>query len=420
MGKNIRIRETGFAENLERHRLRKNLSKSDLAQAAGLSWRTIDNYVKGRFEYAQESALLRIAEALDVSLDTLLSSCEKRTPIYGRPPFLFAIIIIFAMVFGLALRACTDPGRIEIAGPILELPGGKIEFESNIVRWVQTDWEGREVIVIGKVGNAEEYGTIVAFDIETAESIWQHRPDYEALARVFPRRIVEEGDFYVHSLDLADLDGDGEKELVASVRHKMSYPCYLAVIDKTGRVESVYHTAGHINSVESYDMDGDHRDELYIAATNNSELYEGGTLIVLDHRHRQGAALDAETAGRMISDTSLPDSCKVRVVFPAFPAEFTNQLQTPRMDAFSLTLNGNRVSRDRLNLNLGQPSKSLIVAFDEDMHPYRAYPSDLLANLNDDWVSSGLLSRDWLSEEAIEAWLSGHRRFEAGHWQTDK
>ncbi len=415
MGKNIQIRGTAFAENLERFRRQKNLSKSDLAQAAGLSWRTIDNYAKGRFEYAQESALLRIAESLDVSLVTLLATCEKRTPFYGRPPVLFAIIILFAVVTSLAIRGCTDRERIEINGQVLKLPGGRIEVESNIVRWVQVDWEGREVIVIGKVGNAEQFGTIVAFDVETAEALWEHRPDYETLARIFPREIVEQGDFYVHSLDLTDLDGDGEKEVAASVRHKMSYPCYLAVIDKAGHVESTYYTAGHINMVESFDMDGDRRDELYIAATNNCEQFEGGTLIVLDEVHRRGAALDEESADGMISDTSLPDSCKLRVVFPALPAEFTNQLQTPRMDAFGLNLNGNHSARDRLNLNLGQPSKSLIVSFDEDMHPYQAFPSDLLRNLNDEWVATGLVSRNWLGEEVLAEWLAGHRRFEAGH-----
>ena len=163
-------------------------------------------------------------------------------------------------------------------------------------------------------------------------------------------------------------------------------------------------------------MDGDGKDEIYIAATNNTARFEGGTLIVLDELCRNGAALDAESARGHFADLSLSDSCKVRVVFPSYPMEFTNLLETPRMDAFNLWINANRSVPDRLTLNMGQPSKSLIIPFDSEIRPFDVYPSDLLAKFNRAWVDSGLVSRDYLTREALDKWLSGHRRFTAGHW----
>jgi len=165
-------------------------------------------------------------------------------------------------------------------------------------------------------------------------------------------------------------------------------------------------------------MDGDGKEELYIAATNNTARFEGGTLIVLDDACRSGAALDEESTRNHFADHSLPDSCKVRVVLPSYPFEFTNLLETPRMDAFGLWINSNKDVPDRLTLNLGQPGKTLIVSFDSEMQPFEAYPTDLLSNLNQAWVESGSISRDYLSDEALDEWLAGHLRYTAGHWTS--
>ncbi len=416
MGKNVRIRGTAFAANLDRFRVMKKLSKPDLAHATGLSWRTIDNYSKDRFEFAQESALLRIAEVLDVSLEDLLAPCEKKRPVYKQPVFLFAVLIALAIVSALASRVFRNSDHIEIRETSVRLPAGELIFQSKIVDWIQGNWDGRDVLVIGKLGNNDEYGSVLAIDVESAELLWEHRPDKEILGRVFPAKIVGQGDFYAHSLSLTDLNGDGVKEVAAAMRHNMSYPSYLSVIDNAGHVESTYYCAGHINTVTPFDLDGDGKDEIYIAATNNTAMYEGGTLIVLDELCRNGAALDEESARGHFADLSLPDSCKVRVVFPSYPMEFTNLLETPRMDAFNLWINADQSVPDRLTLNMGQPGKSLIVPFDSDMHPFDPYPSDLLAKLNRSWVGSGQISRDYLSDEALGEWLAGHRRFTAGHW----
>jgi DNA-binding Xre family transcriptional regulator len=244
MGKNVRIRGTAFAANLERLRLQSNLSKTDLAQATGLSWRTIDNYSKDRFEFAQESALLRIAEVLEVSLEDLFAPCEKKRAIYGQPVFLFAVIMAFALVSGLALRSLRDVDHIEILENSVRLPGGELKFQSTIVAWAQNTWADRDVLVIGKLGNSEKYGSVLAIDVVSAEVLWEHRPDKETLKQVFPTDKVTQGDFYAHTLSLTDLDGDGVKEVAAAMRHNMFYPSYLTVIDNSGHVESTYYCAG--------------------------------------------------------------------------------------------------------------------------------------------------------------------------------
>jgi hypothetical protein len=165
-------------------------------------------------------------------------------------------------------------------------------------------------------------------------------------------------------------------------------------------------------------MDYDGRDELYLAATNNTKEFEGGTLIVLDDTCRHGAALDSASAHHRFSNTSLPDSCRVRVVFPAFPLEFTNLLETPRMDAYDLLTHSNPEVSDRLTLNMGQPGKNLIVSFDEEIRPFSAYPTDLLAKLNSCWLDSTQVSLNYLGEDYLDQWLDNHHRFEAGHWSS--
>ena len=103
---NIDLRGLDFPQRLRSLRERLHLSQSDLAQRAGLSYRTIHDLELGKRAKAQEKTLLLLAEALGISVSDLVgndsgtdiafsakSGNRKRRLRFPRRTALFAVLL---------------------------------------------------------------------------------------------------------------------------------------------------------------------------------------------------------------------------------------------------------------------------------------------------------------------------------------
>jgi hypothetical protein len=104
--------------------------------------------------------------------------------------------------------------------------------------------------------------------------------------------------------------------ILVTSTHALYYPCRVALLTPGGRVLREYWHSGHLNFLQSADLDGDGKTEFYLAGISNA--WHSATLVVLDLDHFGGAsqepqALDYQMqgfpAGSERSRVILPRSC---------------------------------------------------------------------------------------------------------------
>ena len=158
------------------------------------------------------------------------------------------------------------------------------------------------------------------------------------------------------------------------------------------------------------DLDDDGKDEVWACGTNNDPDLQGGTVIVLDDEWWGGFGDDHRTGSSTPADSSL-----IRVVFPAFPEKYMAQLGTTRLTCFWPQFYRNEAGELLVNLSLGPRKRyPLILFLDMHLSVLDINPSDSLLGFIETWPDSlrrdgGPADRRWL-----DAWLSGHLRYEHG------
>lgn len=112
MEKNVEITGSNLPDRLRELRIKKNLTKIELADKAGLNYRTIHEIEKGARDRVQEMTLVSIAEALDTTYEELLKGHPAKTSGRGRDFRAIALagalvvvaVIVTAVVYKLIYR----------------------------------------------------------------------------------------------------------------------------------------------------------------------------------------------------------------------------------------------------------------------------------------------------------------------------
>jgi transcriptional regulator with XRE-family HTH domain len=83
----------GFRENLKAELLYKDMLVKELATRSGVKKRTLDNYLREEGSMPPADAAVRIADALDVSVEYLITGKDKskktkRDPLAGLKPLI--------------------------------------------------------------------------------------------------------------------------------------------------------------------------------------------------------------------------------------------------------------------------------------------------------------------------------------------
>lgn len=433
--KNVNVSGVGFPKRLNALREAKRLSKSDLADKAGLSYRTIHDLESGKRRRVQEKTLLLLAEALDVPVEELLAEPEAAgapdspdSPDAARPSRRIprwlvagsALLIVLALAGGYLWHRSgvnadwdLDQGRLVVRDEILgtklwEISGNEQMVTSCLV----SPWDSRHLLV-GTSHAAPEGGRLLCLERASGDTVWAVEPDIPAVVRAFGPEHVMSARFTCQRPQVADLDGDGLPEVIAPFVHGKYFPHAICVVNDDGLLRAQYANKGHVYDIEVVDLDGDGKDEILAAGTTNNDAYRGATLFVLDDRHFNGASVDSQCN----PSSGEPDSALVRVVLPNFPEPYMGLMQIMQISAGHWQVFKDVDGKTQLSVvvSCGDPLDKITVFLDAELRPLRAEADDsFLQHEIAQWPDSlktgtGPGDPAWLAE-----WFAGHLRFEVG------
>jgi transcriptional regulator with XRE-family HTH domain len=429
--KNIDLTRGDFPARLGRLREDRHLSKGDLAERTGLTYRTIHDIENGKRKRVQEKTLLLIAGALDLSLDELLNGDHGEGPApaparrSGRALWIRAAVLagVGMLVAGGVLwwvgrdqaTWTLEDGHLEVRHALLGIPLWGSHQDEAVHSCEDSPWDS-DHLIITRARESHLGGVVQCVERATGEVLWTVGPDLDALTAAFGEEIVMSAGFSARTEGYPDVEGDGDPELLVRFTHGRYYPTAICLVDRDGTVRSHYASKGHVLTLAHEDIDGDGREEVVAGGTNNDPDYQGAQLFILDDVHAHGATVDSLCTPA----SPMPDSSLVRVILPQFPAPYMEQMTATRLAAWNVQIFRSPEGKARLSCEVGgpDPRQRMLVHFDEGLRPVGAEPSDKFREVaRAEWPDSllaapGPTDRVWVTE-----WLARHHRFEAGHWR---
>ena len=437
--KNINLVHSGLPERLHSLREEQRLTKADLAGKSGLSARTVHDLENGRRDRIQEKTLMLLAQALGVSIVELLGrdpatefppdtpTATMASPVgrmYISQPVGLAILAVLTVILVFAggyfwsyardnAEWTCEGDQLTVRDGIFGLELWRLGGENRLSFCKVSPWDDTRLLV-GVGGQTPGGGHLLNLDRATGDTIWTAAPDIDAVVRAFGAEDVEGVNFHCIKADAADLDGDGEPELIAQFLHGKFYPFVICALDRQGRILGQYANKGHVHQSLILDLDGDGKDEFIGAGTNNAKDYQGATIFILDQDHWRGASVDS------LCDpwSSEPDSARVRLVIPQYPGPYMKLLQETRLYAFNLRVHRDSQGEVLITADVGSPSlPQLIVYMDDELHPKGSETTDRFQEVFLSQWPDSLTTNTGLGDPVWRArWLANHKHFEAGHW----
>lgn len=408
-----------------------------------LTERTIRDILKGRRQYVREYTLSVIAEALGVSLEDLCGPSEPTPP--QQPPTppgngkrtllsrlraflrtLLPILLILALLIW-AITALVNTSTSEVvvsrgngglvAHDARNKPVWRFNAKATILFSDESPWHD-DTWLVGLRGDASDGGRALLLDMRTGDKIWEIEPRQDRMRAVYGDTLLTSGaGFVAVRHEAVDIDGDHQPELAIVFNHDRFCPTCVILVNREGRILGQYDHKGHFYDLLTEDVDGDGKEELLVAGTNNEPCYQGATVILLDDVCHEGVAQDSLAGG----DPAIPDSARARLVLPQFGEPYMTLLERRRIEAADLMLVPQESGPPRIAVNMGTAYKDdkvgVIVTLDAALNPVSVAPSDLIVAIAAAWPDSvralnGFPNQEWLER----VWLPRAVRFEAGHW----
>ena len=265
---------------------------------------------------------------------------------------------------------------------------------------------------MGTGSNTPDGGRLFCLERATGDTVWSAGPDVEAVTRAFGPEIVGAASFSCSRFEAADIDGDGDNELVVRFVHGLYYPCCICLIDRDGNLISQYANKGHLTDFLVEDLDSDGKAEVLAWGTNNASDYQGFTVVQLDDEHWSGASIDSLCSPA----SSEEDGAAIRLVVPAYPAPYMKRMEQVRMQASQLRAFHDTEGNLRYNVRVGGRNPHFVeVTLNEHLRPLSARATDTFqANMAATWPDSLVNGTGPADEGWLSTWLGTGRRFEAG------
>jgi len=433
--KNVNLKGSGFAQRLATLREKLHLTKTDLANKAGLSYRTIHDLERERRDHIQEKTLMLLSEALDVSVDELLNrgaNSNGRTgtapgsaPVHRRLRIWllagFACLLLAGAAYGWHFARShpqwtVDKNRtLTVRDVVFGTRLWGFSPDIKVGSCLLSPWR-KDHLLVAITSDAINGGCLLNLDLATGDTIWVMRPDIDAAIRAFGAEDVLAANFACRFVTPIDVAGDGVPELAVTFIHRLYYPSLACLVNAEGHMISQYAVKGHIIDTFVGDLDGDGREEFVGAGTNNAKAYNGASIIELDGDHWSGASIDSLCNPW----SSEPDSALYRLVLPGFPPPCMDLMQQTRLHAREFRTHRNPDNTINFSLCVGSSvpdHADMIVFLDHQLHPLDCEPSDYF---REKWFSQwpdSLTTADRPNGPAWwTTWLTTAKRFEAGHW----
>jgi len=426
---NIELRGTDIPDRLRMLREERHLSQNDLAEKAGLTYRTVHDLEAGRRDRVLEKTMMLLATALDVPLRRLVSgeaSISLDTPtVRGRrwPWLVVAVLVVSIAAAGAYIwHRATAQAEWELEGNILTardayfgIPLWSYKTDEKIECVDVAPW-GTSDLLMGLGPRSPEGGRLLCLDRASGRQRWEAEPDRGPIVGAFGEEVVSAGNFTCLRLVPVDLDGDGVMEIAASFRHVPYYPTAICLFDRHGHRLRQYATKGWVFDMTVTDLDRDGAKELIVSGTNNAPTIQGAMLVMLDWNHFMGATVDSlcDCPG------GLPDSSRIRFVLPAFPAPHMAVLEDMRLTAWQPRVFSSLTGESQFSFDTGSwldPHHRLIVTLDANLRPISTVISDAFnAHIASSWPDSlkgenGPMGEDWRRH-----WLDTYLRYEVGRY----
>lgn len=432
--RNLSIDGAAVAARLSSLRQARGWTKQELADAAGLSERTVRLLEQGQRAAVLEKTILLLAAALAVTPADLLGggapapdlvpaaepARDPAPPLPARSPRrtrvalagLLGLMLLVGTGFGLAVRTAggsaplnvlADKHVLQASGELVTDGSWSRTFESTILFAEPGGWQDGTVLV-GLGFDALDGGRIVLLDGRSGATIWERAPDPAgAVAAYGPDCLDGLESFGPICREYLDLDGDGTLELAVAFIHVRKYPANVLVVKRTGETICDYFHRGHVYDLAGADLDGDGASELICAGTNNARGFGGGTVFVLDHACRSGAAVDSLTGG----EAAIIDSSRRRLLVPGLDARVMGLLAADRLDADSIHVT--RAGRDeaRIMVRLGAAGCHFHLVLDSDLNPLAVRPNDNVARAMAGWPPEARSGCDLTDPDWLESWRRG-------------
>jgi len=426
----------GFPARLHTLRVARYLTETELADRAGLTYKTIREIENGKRDRSYENTLLSLAAALDLSIDELLGlespedekgkmaadlpegECSRFR--FWKKSLIAAVIMLMAwvVIFGITFGYGYSHAVVRAEGNLLTAKDGVFGIglweKQNNAPWTFSriaPWD-KSLMLVGSDSKTFGGGQLMCLARATGDTLWSAGPDIDAVVRAFGPDLVEKANFTCDQLQFGDLEGAGKVDLLVRFSHGKYFPCCLCRIDQGGVPISQYVNKGHIRSFFAKDLDGDGKAEVVAWGTNNGPAIEGFSVILLDEDHWSGAAIGClDDGGSRVQDNSL-----ARLVVPNFPDPYMNLMGGARLMVDDLSIYYDSAGVVHFTARVGGVSPNFIdIVLDEGLRPVSAAPTDgFVAIMRSSWPDSltngtGPGNREWL-----DCWLGRGQVYSLG------
>ena len=159
------------------------------------------------------------------------------------------------------------------------------------------------------------------------------------------------------------------RRIVVSSRHEIYYPHQIAIVDSSGKTISEYWHSGHLDNLALADLDGDGREQIVASGISNG--YRQATLIVLDPDRASGASTETARPELQLHGMGAAQE-RFRLLFPR--SDLNKALSTYNEGQVAT------IDKGRIRLAVRecwlQPSCFIWYEFDRNLQLLKAEPDD--------------------------------------------
>jgi transcriptional regulator with XRE-family HTH domain len=418
---NVDLTGSDLPARLIRLREQHHISKSDLAEKSGLSYRTIHDLELGKRTRVQEKTLLMLAAALAVSQEELLGRPPDRQAVPKPMPiarrwWLPAAVGLLAIAAGFWIhdlslhRSVVEnvDGAVVVRDGIFKTRLWSLGGASYRAAGQEAPWS-REVLLIRREGKSPAGKALLAVEKCSGDTLWTGLPDETVFEQAFGPGSLAGGNLFPRRIYPADLDGDGRQEVLARFSHSAGQRCILAWFSRSGQLLGQYCHLGRLEEVQVLDLDADGKDEVVAAGMSLDPDNPGAVAVILDDTHFAGAAVAPRKGG----ETPVPDGSLARVILPDFPPAYLQRLEVGHLQGQKIQVyhGPNGKARVRVELAAGRVPVAM-VDLDRWLRPLDAHLTGAFqASLPDLYPDSLIQGTGPGDPTWLAGWLGGSKRF---------
>ncbi|HVP53715.1 MAG TPA: hypothetical protein VMU45_01885 [Candidatus Eisenbacteria bacterium] len=183
--------------------------------------------------------------------------------------------------------------------------------------------------------------------------------------------------------------------IVVSSHHVPWYPHQIAILSADGKTLSEYWHSGRIDFITLADLDGDGREE--IIATGISAGYRAATLLVLDPDRAFGASVEAARPEVQLHGMGTVHE-RIRLVFHRSDL---NTALASYNEGQAVAVENGKIRFSTLECRKG-PGCLIWYEFDKDFHLLSVYPDDYFRGIHNEFYRSDRAPHVFTAEEAKE------------------